>query len=209
MFDELELGAGSYIWSNLGDIAINVDQQLDIAFNQVSMHNNDELIDIHGIYSNFPGDSIKFTVDQIQLDRLVKLLNVQQDIDGLMDGEFSTRTLQQSPSVQGFLTINNFSLNNQMVGDLSLSSIFNSSKNGLTLKFQCIQTLLYPDYFNTSGRAGQNIAFDGYINTLGINQSQTSDTVYYFDLNFENIDLWILPFYLQMYFLKCQERQLG
>ena len=55
VFDELELGAGSYIWTNLGDIAINVDQQLDIAFNQVSMHNNDELIDIHGIYSNFPG----------------------------------------------------------------------------------------------------------------------------------------------------------
>ena len=42
VFDELELGAGSYIWSNLGDIAINVDQQLDIAFNQVSMHINKE-----------------------------------------------------------------------------------------------------------------------------------------------------------------------
>ena len=195
LFDELELGAGSYIWSNLGDIAINVDQQLDIAFNQVSMHNNNELIDIHGIYSNLPGDSIKFTVDQIQLDRLAELLNVKQDIDGLMDGEFSTRTLQQSPSVQGFLTINNFSLNNQMVGDLSLSSIFNSSKNRFDTQISVYtDPSLYPDYFNTSGRAGQNIAFDGYINTLGINQSQTSDTLYYFDLNFENIDLWILPF---------------
>ena len=37
VFDELELGAGSYIWSNLGDIAINVDRELQIAFNQVSI----------------------------------------------------------------------------------------------------------------------------------------------------------------------------
>jgi len=195
VFDELELGAGSYIWSNLGDIAINVDRKLDIAFNQVSMHNNDELIDIRGIYSNIPEDSIQFTVDQIQLDRLAELLNVEQDIDGLMDGEFSTRTLLQSPSVQGFLTINNFSLNNQMVGDLSLISIFNSSKNRFDTQISVFtDSIMHPDYFNSSGRAGQNIAFDGYINALGINQSQSSDTLYYFDLNFENIDLWILPF---------------
>ena len=195
VFDELELGAGSYIWSNFGDIAINVDRNLDIAFNQVSMHNNDELIDIRGIYSNIPEDSIQFTIDQIQLNRLAGLLNVQQDIDGLMDGEFSTRTLQQSPSVQGFLSINNFSLNNQMVGDLSLSSIFNSSKNRFDTQISVFtDSVQYPDYFNSSGRAGQNIIFDGYINTLGINQSQISDTLYYFDLNFENIDLWILPF---------------
>ena len=82
-----------------------------------------------------------------------------------------------------------------MVGDLSLSSIFNSSKNRFDTQISVYtDPSLYPDYFNTSGRAGQNIAFDGYINTLGINQSQTSDTLYYFDLNFENIDLWILPF---------------
>ena len=82
-----------------------------------------------------------------------------------------------------------------MVGDLSLSSIFNSSKNRFDTQISVYtDSLLYPDYFNTSGRSGQNIAFDGYINTLGINQSQASDTVYYFDLNFENIDLWILPF---------------
>ena len=79
-------------------------------------------------------------------------MNVQQDIDGLMDGEFSTRTLQQSPSVQGFLTINNFSLNNQMVGDLSLSSIFNSSKNRFDTQISVYtDSSLYPDYFNLLG----------------------------------------------------------
>ena len=44
VFDELELGAGSYIWTNLGDIAIKVDRELQIAFNQVSIIMNDELI---------------------------------------------------------------------------------------------------------------------------------------------------------------------
>ena len=134
-------------------------------------------------------------VDQIQLDRLADLLNVKQDINGLMDGEFSTRTLKNSPTVQGFLAINNFSLNNQVVGDLSLSSVFNSSKNRFDTQISVFtDSTLYPDYFNSSGRSGQNISFDGYINTLGINQSQASDTLYYFDLKFENIDLWILPF---------------
>ena len=195
VFDSLELGAGSYIWTNLGDIAIKVDRELQIAFNQVSFNNEDELLDIRGIYSNSPEDSIQFIVDQIQLDRLADLLNVKQDINGLMDGEFSTRTLKNSPSVQGFLAINNFSLNNQVVGDLSLSSVFNSSKNRFDTQISVFtDSTLYPDYFNSSGRSGQNISFDGYINTLGINQSQASDTLYYFDLKFENIDLWILPF---------------
>ena len=63
----------------------------------------------------------------------------------------------------------------------------------MTPKFQCIQTFCILIILILLGDS-QNIAFDGYINTLGINQSQTSDTVYYFDLNFENIDLWILPF---------------
>ena len=195
VFDALELGAGSYIWTNLGDIAIKIDRELQIAFNQVSFNNDDELLDIRGIYSNSPEDSIQFIVDQIQLDRLADLLNVKQDISGIMDGEFSTRTLKNSPSVQGFLAINNFSLNNQVVGDLSLSSVFNSSKNRFDTQISVFtDSTLYPDYFNSSGRSGQNISFNGYINTLGINQSQAIDTLYYFDLNFENIDLWILPF---------------
>ena len=195
VFDALELGSGSYIWSNLGDIAINVDRELSVAFNQVSMHNNDELLDIRGVYSDLPEDSIQFIVDQIQLDRLAELLNVKQDIDGVMDGQFSTRTLQKSPSVQGYLTINSFSLNNQVVGDLSLSSTFNSLKNRFDTQISVFtDSALYPDYFNSSGRSGQNVAFNGYINTPGINQTLTTDTLYYFDLNFENIDLWILPF---------------
>mgnify|MGYP001167015497 FL=1 len=195
VFDALELGSGSYIWSNLGDIAINVDRELSVVFNQVSMHNNDELLDIRGVYSDSPEDSIQFIVDQIQLDRLAELLNVKQDIDGVMDGQFSTRTLQKSPSVQGYLTINSFSLNNQVVGDLSLSSTFNSLKNRFDTQISVFtDSTLYPDYFNSSGRAGQNVAFNGYINTPGINQTLTTDTLYYFDLNFDNIDLWILPF---------------
>ena len=195
VFDALELGSGSYIWSNLGDIAINVDRELSVAFNQVSMHNNDELLDIRGVYSDSPEDSIQFIVDQIQLDRLAELLNVKQDIDGVMDGQFSTRTLQKSPSVQGYLTINSFSLNNQVVGDLSLISTFNSIKNRFDTQISVFtDSTLYPDYFNSSGRAGQNVAFNGYINTPGINQTLTTDTLYFFDLNFENIDLWILPF---------------
>lgn len=195
VFDALELGSGSYIWSNLGDIAINVDRELSVIFNQVSMQNNDELLDIRGVYSESPEDSIQFIVDQIQLDRLAELLNLKQDIDGVMDGEFSTRTLQKSPSVQGYLTINSFSLNNQVVGDLSLSSTFNSLKNRFDTQISVFtDSTLYPDYFNSSERAGQNVAFNGYINTPGINQTQTTDTLYYFDLNFENIDLWILPF---------------
>ena len=64
-----------------------------------------------------------------------------------MDGEFSTRTLQQSPSVQGFLTINNFSLNNQMVGDLSLSSSLIRAKTGLILKFPCLLISLVSGLF--------------------------------------------------------------
>ncbi len=195
VFDALELGSGSYIWSNLGDIAINVDRELSVVFNQVSLDNNDELLDIRGVYSDSPEDSIQFIVDQIQLDRLAELLNVKQDIDGVMDGQFSTRTLQKSPSVQGYLTINNFSLNNQVVGDLSLSSTFNSLKNRFDTQISVFtDSTLYPDYFNSSGRAGQNVAFNGFINTPGINQTLTTDTLYYFDLNFENIDLWILPF---------------
>ena len=195
VFDALELGSGSYIWSNLGDIAINVNRELSVVFDQVSMRNNDERIDIRGVYSDSPEDSIQFKVDQIQLNRLAELLNVKQDIDGVMDGEFSTRTLEKSPSVQGYLTINSFSLNNQVVGDLSLSSSFNSLKNRFDTNISVFtDSTLYPDYFNSSGRAGQNVVFNGYINTPGINQSQNTDTLYYFDLNFENIDLWILPF---------------
>ena len=52
----------------------------------------------------------------------------------------------------------------------------------------------YPDYFSRTDRRGQNITLDGFVQSPNSSGFSKSDSLYYFDLNFESTDLWVIPF---------------
>ena len=193
--EEFEVGSGSYLWTNLDDIIVNLDASYRLGLEQVSFHNNEEELDIRGIFSDEATDSMLFTIQRVKLDRLSDLFAVKQELNGVVDGQFSTRSLLENPSIQGELDITSFSLNQQIVGDIRLRSEFNPIMKRFDTNVTVFtDSLLYPDYFTSSERIGQNVELNGYFKALDTDLTSSSDTLYYFDLNFTNIDLWILPF---------------
>ena len=189
------VGSGNYIWSNLNDLILSLDPRYRLGLEQVSFHNNEEELDIRGFFSSELQDSMLFTIQSVNLDRLSELLNVQQDLNGIVDGQFSTRSLLENPNIQGELDIKSFSLNQQIVGDIRLRSEFNPNKKQFDTNVTIYtDSLLYPEYFSSSERVGQNVELNGYFKALDTVEALETDTLYYFDLNFANIDLWILPF---------------
>lgn len=193
--NKFDLGSEVYSWTNSGVPSLTYTEQEQLIFNDFTFQNRDEFFNIEGAFSESTEDSVNYLFRGVRLDRISEIVKGEIDFGGLLNGSFTTRTLTRIPTIEGNIDLNGFSLNNQIVGDFEISSTFNQELNQFDTKVDVLtDSTIYPTYFERNDRQGQNISFEGYVKAPVNGEFPKVDSLYYFDLDFSNIDLWVIPF---------------
>ncbi len=208
--NDFQLGSDSYKWLNLNQPQISYTENKELIFDELQFINDQQLLRLNGVISSDVQDSMFYYIENIELEDLSAILNGRVQFAGLLNGNFSTRSLTRSPSIQGDINIDGFEIDEQVVGDIDISSVFNEPLNRFDTSINILtDSLKYPDYFIRNDRSGQNIEIAGYINAPDPITQEIPDSLYNFRLKFDDIDMWIFPIIAPKVFTEMEGRVTG
>lgn len=208
--ENFELGQEFYKWQNRGTPAFTYNNSGKLRFENFDFVNFEEFLSFDGIFSNQVSDSVNYTLRSVNLFRISQLLDGNLSFSGILDGDFTTRTLTRTPTIQGELTVTGFALDNNVVGDIEVKSRLNQELNRFDTQISVkTDSTIYPEYFTSSQRSGQDIVLDGYILAPEQGSFPDADSLFKFDLDFESVDLWIIPFIAPKVFTEMSGRASG
>ncbi|MBO6620757.1 MAG: hypothetical protein JJ892_05060 [Balneola sp.] len=199
--NDFKLGSDVYSWENKDVPALTFTDSEKLVFEDFTFQNREEFFNIDGAFSDDASDSVNYFFRGVKLDRISDLINGKVDFGGNLNGVFTTRTLTRLPTVEGMINLNAFSLNNQTVGDFEISSVFNKDLNRFDTNVNVTtDSTVYPSYFERNDREGQNLEFSGYVLAPVNGEFPEADSLYHFNLDFNTVDLWIVPFLIPKVF---------
>lgn len=202
------LGNQEYAWTSEGNPSITYLRNGSINFDEVRFQNQNEYFSMQGTLSKNREDSLTYRLRDISLSRISDLIKGKIDFSGILNGTLITRSLTRQPTIQGDLNVNRFALNNRMIGDIRFNSRFNPDKDRFNTQIQIVtDSTKYEDYLEANDNMGQNIRLNGYFVTP--NPDVRQDTVFYFDADFEQIDLWVLPLIADNVFAEMEGQATG
>ncbi|MEL7834979.1 hypothetical protein [Fodinibius sp. Rm-B-1B1-1] len=202
------LGNNTYAWTNEQVPSFTYHRSGEVDFNQFSFENNNEYFRLQGSLSPDRADSLTYTLRDINLSRISDLIKGKIDFAGILNGKLITKSLTQQPTIQGDLNVNRFQMNNRMVGDVRFSSQYNSDRQRFDTQIDVVtDSTKYEDYLERNDGIGQDIRLDGYFVTPDPNVQQ--DTVYHFDADFDQVDLWFLAVIAENVFAEMEGQASG
>ncbi len=189
------LGSEAYAWKNRDSLKLIYTDEKRLILDTFAFENNEELFIAEGTFSNDVEDSVSYNFRGVRLDRISDLINGEIGFGGNLNGAFTTRTLTRIPTIVGELSLEALSLNSQIVGDFNISSVFNQALNRFDTNVSVYtDSTIYPNYFLRNDRQGQDFDFNGYVLAPVAGEFPDVDSLFYFDLDFNAIDLWVIPF---------------
>ena len=193
--DSLTMGNSNYKWQSIGKPALAYSNNERLEFQDFEFQNEQESLNFEGVFSDQPSDSVNYIIRNVDLARISDLINGRIGFSGILDADFTTKSLTRIPTIQGGLGIEAFSIDDRVIGDVEVSSLFNSDLKRFDTKVTVsTDSVKYPEYFTRTDRRGQNVTLEGYVLAPEEGEFVNEDSLFYFDLNFESIDLWVLPF---------------
>lgn len=192
---EFNLGSDLYRWRNQGIPLIRYHSNEKLTLRDFVFASDSQYVAIQGTFSDAPEDSVNYNISEVDLDRISNLIGGRISFGGYINGRFTTRTLTTIPTIQGNVDVEALNLDGTLVGDIILSSRYNSSLDRFDTQISVrTDSAKYPEYFSNTDRKGQNFDINGYVLAPEDGNFPDADSLYQFDLNFRNIDLWILPY---------------
>ncbi len=205
-----ELGSEAYKWENEGIPFVSYEPGNKLTFQDFTFSNFEEFISVEGTFSNIPTDSVNYVIRSVDLSRISTLVNGRIDFSGELDGRFTTRSLTRIPTIQGELNIFELGLDENVVGDVRINSIFNQELNRFDTNISInTDSTKYPEYFVRNARLGQDIQLNGYVLAPVNGEFPDKDSLFNFDLEFENVDLWVIPFIAPKVFAEMSGKASG
>ena len=191
-------GNEEYVWRENNSPQI-VFQPNKIGIKEFELQNNLEFISIAGSLSNQPEDSVIYNIANLNLGRISDLIQPKFSFQGVLNGSFYTQSMGKQPVVSGNIDVNRFAMDDRIIGDISFKSQYNQSLKRFDTQLEVeTDTAKYQNYLADNDGIGQKIYVDGYF--YPPREGVEQDTVYNFDVNMPEIDLWILPFIVQNVF---------
>lgn len=202
------LGNNNYAWTNQASPSVTYKQGGIVDFKDFSFQNKNEFFRMRGTLSKDRSDSLTYILRDINLRRISDLIKGKIDFAGILNGKLITRSLTRQPTIQGKLNVNRFALNNRMIGDVHFGSRYNQQKDRFDTQIDIVtDSTKYKKYLDSNDDIGQNIRLDGYFVTP--NPEVQQDTVFYFDADFKQIDMWVIPLIVQNIFLEMEGQATG
>lgn len=190
LIDNFYLGNERYSWITEGEPRLIYNKQETLQFDQVIFSNNNEYIEIDGVLSSNPTDSLLYSIRNLDLEKISDLIGGRVIFSGFLNGEFTSRTLTGIPSIQGDILVSQGKLDNRIVGDVHLNSIYSPEIERFETSISVFtDPEKYSEYLDSNNDLGQNLQLKGYFKAP---DDITGDTLFYFDADLEEIDLWFV-----------------
>jgi len=202
------LGTQNYAWINQEMPRLTYFSDKKWTFEDFRFVNRDEYISLQGILSPDREDSLKYNIRKVDLDRISNLVRGRVHFKGIMNGTFVTRSLTRSPSIQGQIDVRRFMIEDRLVGDVTFTSRYNQGEDRFDTNISIVtDSLQYAEYLENNRDVGQQIYLDGYF--VPPKPGVAQDTVYNFNINFEEIDMWVIPHIAPKAFESVEGRAFG
>lgn len=204
----LYLGNQEYAWKQVQTPSFTYNEKGQVMFNDFRFQNRDEYLQMRGTLSKNRSDSLTYILKDIKLNRISDLVKGEIDFNGVLNGTLVTRSLTRRPTVQGEFDVNSFELNDRLIGDVDFNSRYNPDNKRFDTQINILtDSTKYGDYLASNDGVGQNIQLDGHVLQPTANASR--DSLYYFDANFKQIDMWVLPLFLDNIFQNMEGQATG
>jgi hypothetical protein len=191
--EDFSMGPSEYQWTTRGIPAISYTENHKVIVDSLIVTSGSDYIEVDGIFSNDFNDSVNYSIQNLDLNRISSLIGGRVTFSGLMNGSFETRTLGQIPSIQGNLQVERGRVMDRLVGDLTLESTFNSDLNRFDTQVRIFTDPdKYQNYLARNDGIGQDLLFDGYFKLPG-DEVAADEELFNFEANLEEIDMWIVP----------------
>lgn len=195
-------GNAEYAWQENNSPQV-VYKQNSVDINGFELQNEQEFISIGGTFSNQLQDSVVYNLANVHLERISDLIQPKFSFEGILNGSFYTQSLTKQPVVSGNINVNRFAMENRLIGDVEFNSQYNQTNKRFDTHLGVVtDSSKYQNYLTKNEGIGQNIYVDGYF--YPPEEGVEQDTVYHFDVDMPEIDLWILPFIVQNVFEKVE-----
>ena len=194
VIDQLNLGTEQYNWTTEGNPVLRYHARNALEIERFILVSDSDYLEINGIYSTDFDDSVEYSVSNFDLSRVSDLIAGRIQFSGILNGDFTTQTLTQIPSIQGNLTVDNGRILDRVIGDVSLNSILNTETNRFETEIHIYTDPdRYQSYYNRNDGIGQDLLLTGYFKLPDENTDPDED-LFYFDVDLRQIDMWIVTF---------------
>jgi len=189
--DELLIGTTAYEWKNIGEPKITLHDDRSATLREFVMTSGDDHVEINGTFSSSYEDSVDYKIRDFNLGRISELIGGRVQFSGIVNGDFVTRSLTDTPSIQGDLYVDDGRLNGRIIGDVKLKSVFNSETDRFDTNIHVYtDPEKYSDYLENNDGIGQDLRLEGYFKIP--DDLEEDEDFFYFDADLREIDMWIV-----------------
>lgn len=104
----------------------------NLVFNNVKIYNNDHYFNIDGIASDDPKDSLTFSINNLEIAYIQKLLKPKKlTFSGFLYGNATVNGLLGKPLIKAAIDIDSLTFNETFFGDFNISSVWNNEAKWL------------------------------------------------------------------------------
>jgi hypothetical protein len=188
---EFNLGNQSYLWRLTEPAFVVYNQDESIQIERFQLVNNNQNVALKGTYSSELDDAMNVDVTSLDLATISDLIEGRSTFAGILNGAFETRTLFTDPVISGFFDVDHLKIDDRTIGDVSFTSEFNTQRNRFDVEMQILtDPTKYGGYLSGNNNIGQDIRLNGWINAP--DNPSVADTLFYFDVDLNQIDGWIV-----------------
>jgi len=202
------LGNQRYLWVTEGRPLFRYSQDGKLHVEDFLALSGNDRIFVDGTFSSNPEDSVQYRFDNVDLQRISEMIDGKVSFQGLLDGDFVTKNLAVNPLFHGNLTVDRLSMNNRIIGDLSLNSSYNATEDRFDTDLIVItDEQKYADYIEGNNGARQHVSASGWFRAPDVNEPV--DSLYYFDVDVKELDAWVLRHLMESIFESIEGRATG
>ena len=106
-----------------------------IAINRLRIDHDDQFVQIGGIISNSPDDSLRVDLNKVDLEYVFTTLNIPAlQFGGLASGYVNAQDIFKTRKLSTSLDVTDFSFNQTLFGDLNLSGAWDDEAQGIVMR---------------------------------------------------------------------------
>ena len=208
IIDDLVLGNERYSWLTGYQPVLRYDQDGKLHIEDLLVFSGEDRIFIDGSFSSDPEDSVVYRFVNVNLDRISQMIDGKVGFQGIVDGDFVTRTLTVNPVFHGRLDVDHLAFNDRIIGDASLVSTYNSVEERFETELRVItDEEKHSDYIDQNEGRRQHVTATGWVRAPDIDLPV--DSLYYFDIDVVELDAWVLRYLMSSIFESIEGKATG
>ena len=206
--DTLQLTIPGFQWSNIEKPKFVFTDQHKVEVSDFVISSGDDLVQINGIFSTDFDDTVSYKIKDFNLAAISDLTGGRIQFSGIVNGDFTTRSLTEAPSIQGDLYVDDGRINGRIVGDVTLNSEFNQDLNRFDTKIHVYTDPgKYASYLEENNNNGHDLFLEGFFNVPAT--VQDGEDIFYFDADLRQIDMWIVTLIVPTVVIDMEGRSSG